>query len=81
MITESDQLAKALDHAAKVYPELRDERAELLRQLIERGIQSLEAEVDEKIEARMKAVRMVAGSMPGVWPANWREEMRAGWPE
>ena len=41
MITETDQLANALDHAATVYPDLRDERAELLRRLIERGIQSV----------------------------------------
>lgn len=81
MITESDQLAKALDHASKVYPELVDERAELLRCLIERGIQSLEAEYDEALEARKNAIRGVAGSMSGVWPADWREQMRSEWPE
>lgn len=81
MITESDQLAEALDHAAKIYPDLRDERAELLRCLIERGIQSLDAEYNEKEEARKNAIREVAGSLSGVWPADWREQMRAEWPE
>jgi len=80
MITESDQLAEALDHAAKIYPDLRDERAELLRYLIERGIQSLDAEYNEKVEARKKAIREVAGSLSGVWPENYLEEMRAEWP-
>ena len=80
MITESDQLARALDHAAKVYPELVNERAELLRCLIERGIQSLEAEYDESIEARKKAIREVAGSMSGIWPENYLEELRSEWP-
>lgn len=80
MITESDQLAEALDHAAKIYPDLRDERAELLRCLIERGIQSLDAEYNEKVESRKKAIREVAGSMSGVWPENYLEEMRAEWP-
>jgi hypothetical protein len=80
MITESDQLAKALDHAAKVYPELVDERAELLRCLIERGIQSLEAEYDEAIEARKNAIRGVAGSLSGVWPENYLDELRSEWP-
>ena len=80
MITESDQLARALDHAAKVYPELVNERAELLRCLIERGIQSLEAEYDEAIEARKKAIREVAGSMSGIWPENYLEELRNEWP-
>lgn len=80
MITESDQLAEALDHAAKIYPDLRDERAELLRHLIERGIQSLDAEYNEKVEARKNAIREVAGSLSGVWPENYLEEMRAEWP-
>lgn len=80
MITESDQLAKALDHAAKVYPELVDERAELLRCLIQRGIESLEAEYDEAIEARKNAIRGVAGSLSGVWPENYLDELRSEWP-
>ncbi len=81
MITESDQLAKALDQAAKFYPDLSDERAELLRCLIERGIQSLDAEYDQAVEVRMKAIRKVAGSLSGVWPADWREQMRSEWQE
>ena len=81
MITESDQLAEALDLAAKIYPDLRDERAELLRCLIERGIQSLDSEYTEKVESRKNAIREVAGSLSGVWPADWREQMRAEWPE
>jgi hypothetical protein len=81
MITESDALAKAIDDAARLWPEVKDERAELLRRLIDRGIESVEAEFNKQIEARRKAVMEVAGSLSGIWPANWREEMRAGWPE
>jgi hypothetical protein len=81
MITESDALTKAIDDAARLWPEIADERAELLRRLLDRGIQSVEAEFQEQIESRRKAIMEVAGSMPGVWPSNWREEMRAAWPE
>jgi hypothetical protein len=81
MITESDALAKAIDNAARLWPEVKDERAELLRRLIDRGIESVEAEFNEQIEARRKAVMELAGSLSGIWPANWREELRAGWPE
>ena len=81
MITESDALAKAIDDAARLWPEVKDERAELLRRLIDRGIESVEAEFNKQVEARRKAVMEVAGSLSGIWPANWREEMRAGWPE
>jgi len=81
MITESDALAKAIDNAARLWPELADERAELLRRLLDRGIESVEAEQNERLEARRKAVMEVAGSLSGIWPENWREELRSGWPE
>ena len=81
MITESDALAKAIDEAARLWPEVKNERAELLRRLIERGIESVEAERNEIIEARRNTVLALAGSLSGVWPENWREELRAGWPE
>ena len=81
MITESDALAKAIDDAARLWPEIADERAELLRRLLDRGIQSVEAEFQEQMESRRKAITEVVGSLPGVWPKNWREEIRAGWPE
>jgi hypothetical protein len=80
MITESDALAKAIDDAAKLWPDIAGERAELLRRLIERGIESVETEVTEKLAARRKAVLEVAGSLSGIWPENWREEFRAEWP-
>lgn len=80
MITESDALAKAIDEAANLWPDIADERAEILRRLIERGIESIETEVNEKLEARRKAIREVAGSMSGVWPENYLEELRSEWP-
>ena len=80
MITESDELAKAIDHAARLWPEIANERAELLRRLIDRGIEVVDAEYNDLLEARRKVILEVAGSLSGVWPANWREEFRAEWP-
>jgi precorrin-6B methylase 1 len=65
MITESDALAKAIDDAANLWPDIADERAEILRRLIERGIESVETEVNEKL---------------GIWPENYLEELRSEWP-
>jgi len=80
MITESDALAKAIDEAARLWPDAKDERAELLRRLIDRGIESIEAEHNERLEARKKAIKEVAGSLSGVWPENFLAELRAEWP-
>ena len=80
MITESNALAKAIDEAANLWPDIADERAEILRRLIERGIESIETEVNEKLEARRKAVLEVAGSLSGIWPENYLAELRSEWP-
>lgn len=81
MITESDQIAEAIELAAKLQPELKDDRADLLRYIIQRGIEALDNEKNEAAEARKKAIQEVAGSLSGLWPENWRELMRAEWPE
>lgn len=80
MITESDALARALDNAALLWPECEDNRAELLRQIIERGIASIQEESEEKLNARRKAVLAAAGSLSGLWPEGYLDEMRAEWP-
>lgn len=81
MITESDQLASAIDYAARARPELRDERAELLRYIIDLGIQAMDAEILAGIESRKKAITQAAGSLTDIWPENWRELIRSEWPE
>lgn len=80
MITENDRLSTALDTAAELWPEFRTERAELLRRIIDAGIHALEHEAHEKAAARVKAIRTLSGSLTGVWPADWREELRDEWP-
>lgn len=81
MITESDAIARGIDQAALIWPEFADERAELLRKILECGIESLAIERDKSLQARREAVSQIAGSMSGTWPNNWREEFRAEWPE
>lgn len=80
MITESDALARGLDEAALIWPEFENERAELLRRILERGIESLKHEQQEKIDARKAAIAAAAGSLPGLWPENYLDELRAEWP-
>ena len=80
MITESDALARALDEAALLWPEFANERAELLRRLIDRGIQAVESEFDEKTTKRQKAVLEVVGSMSGLWPEGYLDQLRSEWP-
>lgn len=80
MITESDRLAVAIELAAKLWPEELGERAQLVRHILEIGIQAVEAQANESEKARLDAIARAAGSLPSVWPNSWLEEARSDWP-
>ncbi len=81
MITETDQISQGLSKAAKQWPELAEQRTLLLRKIIEAGLQAIENEESERTQSRLASVKKVAGSMDGIWPTNWREELAEDWPE
>ena len=81
MITETEELTRALDAAAALWPADKNKRAELLRHIIDQGVDVVESLADKKAEKRRAAIHVVAGSMNGIWPANWREELREEWPK
>lgn len=81
MITETDQLTDALDEAAKLWPELADQRTLLLRKLLEVGMEAFETRALEKKRGRLAAVGKLAGSMDGSWPKNWKQELASDWPK
>lgn len=80
MITETDQLSIALSHAAKLWPELASQRTLLLRKVLDVGIEAIEQEATRKNKSRTTGVEKLAGSMTGVWPATWKQELAEDWP-
>jgi hypothetical protein len=80
MITETDQLSIALAQAEKLWPEFAGQRTLLLRKVLEVGIETIEQEATQKTKSRIAGVEKLAGSMPGVWPANWKQELAEDWP-
>lgn len=81
MITESDDLDLALQSAAKLWPELAEERNSLVRKIIDLGIEDVKRRTDESLSRKREAIFKVAGSLSGVWPENWRNDLRDEWPE
>lgn len=79
MITETDEVSRAIDLLAISHPEVRNERSKLLRLIIDKGISALEIEANNS--AKAAAIKELAGSMPDIWPTNWRDELQAEWPE
>jgi hypothetical protein len=80
LITETDQVAKALDDAAERWPEDRGSRAKLLLHLVEEGHHSLVEEVRQRREARLKAIRRTSGAMTGTYDADYLQQLREDWP-
>lgn len=81
MITETDEIARALDDAAKQWPEERDSRGRLLRRLIAEGHKALRKEREEYLAERERAIRDTSGALTGVYHKGYLEELRADWPE
>jgi len=80
MITESDRLSEGLTRAAEIWPEVSDDKGQLLRRLVETGVDTVLQESAARTQERAKAIYRVAGSLSGVWPDSWREELRDEWP-
>lgn len=82
MVTETDDVVRALDAAAHVWPDA--SRAELVRRLLVAGADAIAAggaETQARARsARLRALDEVAGIMTGVYPAAAREHLRDEWP-
>jgi hypothetical protein len=75
-LTETDDIAVALDDAAIVWPELRGDRGALLRKLVLAGHAAVV--IDGGANA---IVRRAAGAATGAYPRGARAELLSEWPE
>jgi hypothetical protein len=79
-ITETDELARTLDAAARVWPEHRDDRGELLRLVLHWGAERVDKVAADRHEQRRRAIREMTGSMPDVWPPGAAQQLKEEWP-
>jgi hypothetical protein len=77
LVTETDELAVALDAAARRWPGL--SRPRLLARLAAEGQRATQD--DDAAERRVAGVRRSAGTLAGAWPAGARDTLRDEWPE
>lgn len=80
-ITETDELARTLDAAARVWPEHRNDRGELLRQVLHWGAERVEEVASERRAQRRAAIRATAGSLTGMYPPGAAQQLKEEWPE
>ncbi len=75
-LTETDEIAAALNDAAVAWPELRGDRGALLRKLVEAGRNSV-----HKGGGVRALLAEASGAATGAYPRNARAELLAEWPE
>jgi hypothetical protein len=81
MITETEEVARALDDAAKRWPDEREARAKLLLRLVRQGHEVIAGQAVSEARRRRDAVRRTSGALTGVYPDGYLERLRGDWPE
>jgi hypothetical protein len=81
IITETDEIARALDEAAKRWPEDSGNRARLLARLVREGYQVVIRQRERDAQDRRDAVARTSGALTGVYGPGYLDELRQDWPE
>lgn len=79
MVTETAELARALDAAARRWPAERGDRAKLLRRLLDEGYRAILVEHEKTAAARRQAVERTAGALSGVFGEGYLDRLRDDW--
>lgn len=79
LVTETDELAEALDAAAQRWPDL--SRAQLVGRLAIEGHRVAAIAHERRRQQRLAALRRHSGALTGAYGAGYREGLRGEWPE
>lgn len=80
MITETDEVARALDDAARQWPHDRERRTKLLLDLVREGHRAITADAALTTAARRAAIERTGGALTGSYPAGYLDDLRGDWP-
>ncbi len=80
-LTETDEVERALDDAARRWPEDRSARGKLLIRLVREGHRAIAGERDVEGRRRREAVRRTEGALTGIYPERYLDQLRDDWPE
>jgi hypothetical protein len=78
-VTETDEVARALDLAARHWPG--ESRGRLLVRLVEQGAEALGHHDAARRGERERAIREFSGAFSDCYPPGYLDELRGDWPE
>jgi len=80
VITETEAVARALDDAAKQWPEEREHRGRLIVRLVEEGHRALGQSSRHQAARRREAIARTSGVLTGLYGPNYLDKLRRDWP-
>jgi hypothetical protein len=81
VITETEQVVRALDDAARRWPADGGNRAKLLAHLVEEGHRAVISQLERDASARRDGVTRTRGVLTGAYGDGYLAELREDWPE
>lgn len=79
VVTETDTVARAIDDAAKRWPE-ETRRGRLLLRLIEEGHGAIDGRVTDQRARRHDAIEQASGIFTGMYEEGYLKRLREDWP-
>ncbi len=79
-LTETDELAAALNEAARRWPEDARSRSRLLLRLVEAGHEAISEQRESERRRRHAAIKRTHGQFRGVYGPGYLERLRDEWP-
>lgn len=80
VITETEEVARALDDAAKRWPADSGNRAKLLLHLLEEGHRAVVGQQESLVRERRNAIARTSGALTGLYGQGYLSGLREDWP-
>lgn len=79
-ITETDEIVRALDVAARTWPEERGARGRLLLRLIDAGRNAVQTQRGADAARRRESIARTSGALTGTYSPGYLDRLREDWP-